>query len=156
MRVYSYTDRRKTAEREGQGMDCLFCSIVNGEIPSKKVYEDADVLAFYDIAPQAPVHIILIPKAHVMSCMDDITPENAEIVGKLMLAAAKIAKQLQLNGGYRLINNCGGDILFHHLLDGQSFLKGADRLPNGEDAGQTVQHLHFHLLAGEKLGEKLV
>ena len=132
MRVYSYTDRRKTAEREGQGMDCLFCSIVNGEIPSKKVYEDADVLAFYDIAPQAPVHIILIPKAHVMSCMDDITPENAEIVGKLMLAAAKIAKQLQLNGGYRLINNCG------------------------EEAGQTVQHLHFHLLAGEKLGEKLV
>lgn len=113
-------------------MDCIFCSIVNGEIPSTKVYEDEDVFAFRDINPQTPVHIILIPKKHVMSCMDDIVPENAAVVGKLMLAAKNIAAQFGLKNGYRLINNCG------------------------HDAGQTVQHLHFHLLAGCEMGDRLL
>lgn len=113
-------------------MDCIFCSIVSGDIPSTKVYEDDEVLAFRDINPQAPVHIILIPKKHVMSSMNDITPENAAIIGSIMQAAKKIAAELGLKNGYRLINNCGSD------------------------AGQTVQHLHFHLLGGCEMGEKLL
>ena len=112
--------------------DCIFCKIAAGELPSTKVYEDDDVLAFRDINPQAPVHIVFVPKKHLMSSMNDINEENAYIVGKIMLAIKATAEKLGLESGYRIINNCG------------------------KDAGQTVQHIHFHLLAGVDMGEKLV
>lgn len=108
-------------------MDCLFCKIINGEIPSKKVYEDDAVYGFMDIEPQAPVHVVLVPKQHVVSA-NELTEEHAELVGKLFLAAAKIAKEQGFaEAGYRIVNNCGAD------------------------GGQTVPHLHFHLLAGRSL-----
>jgi len=112
--------------------DCIFCKIAKGEIPSDKVYEDEYVLGFRDIAPQAPVHIVFIPKQHVMSCMNDITEENAEMVARIMLAVSKCAKTLGLENGYRIINNCG------------------------KDGAQSVMHLHFHLLGGKQLGETIV
>lgn len=109
-------------------MDCLFCKIAGGEIPSTKVYEDELVYAFLDIEPQAPVHIILIPKAHIPSA-NALHDENAGVVGHIFAVAAKIAKdQGFADKGYRIVNNCG------------------------EDGGQTVGHLHFHLLAGRNLG----
>ena len=104
---------------------CVFCKIIAGEIPSKKAYEDDDVLAIYDINPQAPVHIVFMPKTHCMTCADDVNGENAEIIGKIFVAIAKVAKELGLSDGYRIINNCG------------------------PAAGQTVPHIHFHLLAGK-------
>ena len=108
--------------------DCLFCKIIDGQIPSSKVYEDEFVLAFRDIDPQAPQHIIIIPKEHISSA-NDITAENSAVIGKIFEAAAKIAKDLGFaDNGFRVVNNCG------------------------EDGGQTVSHLHFHLLAGRNLG----
>ncbi len=112
-------------------MDCLFCKIINGEIPSNKVYEDDTVLAFHDIAPQAPVHVIFIPKMHI-ACAADINEENSAVISHIFEVIAKVAKDLGLDNGYRIINNCG------------------------EDGGQTVKHLHFHLIGGEKLSEKLI
>ena len=112
-------------------MDCIFCKIVNGEIPSNKVYEDDKILAFHDIAPQMPVHIIVIPKVHIESALD-INEENCDVIGYAFKAISKIAKEAGLDNGFRVINNCG------------------------EDGGQTVKHIHFHILGGEKLGEKLV
>ncbi len=107
--------------------DCLFCKIINGDIPSAKVYEDDYVFAFKDIAPVAPVHILFVPKAHIAS-VNEITPENSEIVGKIYSAISRVAKDLGLsNEGYRVVTNCG------------------------ENAGQTVFHLHFHLIGGTKL-----
>lgn len=107
--------------------DCLFCKIISGEIPSTKVYENDDVLAFRDISPQAPEHIVIIPKKHINSA-NELNEENAEVVGKVFLAAAKIARDLGFSEkGYRIVNNCG------------------------KDGGQTVMHLHFHLLAGRNL-----
>lgn len=111
--------------------DCLFCKIAAGEIPSTKVYEDEFVYAFRDIAPQAPVHILVIPKEHIAS-VGEITAENSALAAKCLEAAAKIAKQEGLDGGFRLISNCG------------------------DDAGQTVHHLHFHIIAGKKMNEKMV
>lgn len=111
--------------------DCLFCKIVAGEIPSTKVYEDDCVLAFRDINPQAPVHILVIPKTHIDG-VGSITSENAHLAAKCLEAAAIIAKQENLSGGFRVISNCG------------------------DDAGQTVHHLHFHILAGTNMGEKLL
>ena len=109
-------------------MDCLFCKIAGGEIPSTKVYEDEQVYAFLDIEPQAPVHIILIPKTHIPSA-NALDEENAAVVGHILAVAAKIAKDQGFREqGYRIVNNCG------------------------EDGGQTVGHLHFHLLAGRNLG----
>lgn len=109
-------------------MDCLFCKIVQGEIPSTKVYEDESVYAFLDIDPQAPTHIILVPKAHIASA-NALTKENAGVVGHIFAVAAKLAKEQGFaEQGYRIVNNCG------------------------EDGGQTVGHLHFHLLAGRNLG----
>lgn len=109
-------------------MDCLFCKIVAGEIPSTKVWEDDKVLAFRDIDPQAPEHIIIIPKEHITSA-NEITEENSAVVAKIFETAAKIAKELRFaESGYRIVNNCG------------------------EDGGQTVGHIHFHLLAGRNLG----
>jgi len=111
--------------------NCLFCKIIAGEIPSTKVYEDEHVFAFRDINPQAPVHILVVPKAHI-ACAADINAENSLVVARCFEAIAKIAKAEGLDTGYRVINNCG------------------------EDGGQTVMHLHFHLLGGEKLSEKMI
>ena len=107
-------------------MDCVFCKIAKGEIPSKKAYEDDQILAFYYLYPQAPVHILLIPKAHIASA-NELTEENSAVVSHIFLTAAKLAKELGLEKGYRIVNNCG------------------------EDGGQTVQHLHFHLLGGRSM-----
>ena len=106
--------------------DCLFCKIIAGEIPSKKIYEDDDVYAFYDIDPQAPVHFLVIPKAHI-SGPDQINEENMAVVGKVYAVIAKLAKELKLENGYRVVANCG------------------------MEGGQTVGHLHFHVLAGRML-----
>ena len=111
--------------------DCLFCKIVKGEIPSTKVYEDEDVLAFRDINPQAPVHILVIPKTHIAS-VGEITADNSAAAARCLEVIAKIAVTERLEGGFRVISNCG------------------------RDAGQTVPHLHFHILAGKPMGEKLV
>ena len=107
--------------------DCLFCQIAAGKIPSKKVYEDAHVLAFYDIEPKAPVHVLVIPKYHVAGARE-ITAENSAAVARVFEAIPAIAEKLGVTD-YRIVTN------------------------NGADAGQTVQHLHFHLLAGRVLGE---
>ena len=107
-------------------MDCLFCSIIKGDIPSTVVYETEDVLAFKDIAPQAPVHVVIVPKQHITSPAE-FTAENSDIAGKMILAAAEIAKQENLEKGYRIVANCG------------------------EDGGQTVGHVHFHMLAQRNL-----
>lgn len=107
--------------------DCLFCKIAAGQIPSQKVYEDDLVYAFKDIAPVAPVHVLIIPKEHVMSSLNDITEDNSAIIAHIFIVAAKIAAELGLDAGYRVVTNCG------------------------EDAGQTVKHLHFHLIGGKKL-----
>jgi len=106
--------------------ECLFCKIVRGEIPSKKVYEDERVLAFQDVNPTAPVHILVIPKEHVTS-LADLKDEQLELIGYLHGIMRNLAKELGLLDGYRIVNNCG------------------------EDGGQTVKHLHFHLLGGKKL-----
>ena len=108
-------------------MDCLFCKIVAGEIPSTKVYEDDNVLAFKDIDPQAPFHVIVIPKEHITGA-DMINAENSGLIAKVFEAIAKIAAENDLSGGFRVVNNCG------------------------KDAGQTVNHIHFHLLARRDLG----
>ncbi len=111
--------------------DCLFCKIIAGEIPSNKVYEDEFVFAFRDINPQAPVHILVVPKVHI-ACAADIDENNSAYVAKCFEAIAKIAKAEGLNVGYRVVNNCG------------------------EAGGQTVMHLHFHIIGGEKLSPKIV
>ena len=112
-------------------MDCLFCSIIKGEIPSKKVYEDDKCYAFLDIAPQAPVHCLIIPKEHISSA-DAVTADNADYIATIFTAIPKIAAELGLENGYRIITNIG------------------------EDGAQTVKHLHFHILGGKKLPENIV
>lgn len=108
-------------------MDCLFCKIINGEVPSTKVYEDDNVYAFLDIDPQAPEHIIFVPKEHIGSA-NELNEENSAVVAKIFEAIAKVAKEKGFaEKGYRVVNNCG------------------------EDGGQTVGHIHFHLLAGRSL-----
>ena len=107
-------------------MDCLFCKIVAGDIPSTKVYEDETVLAFRDIAPMAPTHILVIPKAHIGS-VAEITAENSTVVAHIFEVIPQIAKEEGLTEGYRVVSNCG------------------------EHAGQTVKHLHFHVLGGKQL-----
>ena len=107
-------------------MDCLFCKIAAGEIPSTKVYEDESVLAFRDIAPQAPTHILVIPKAHIAS-VAEISAANSGVVSHIFEVIPKIAEAEGLTGGYRVVSNCGAD------------------------AGQTVHHLHFHILGGKTL-----
>ena len=107
---------------------CLFCRIASGEIPSKIVYQDQDVVAFADINPQAPTHILLISRRHVDS-LADLTPEDGPLLASIFTVAAKLAHELGLNQrGYRIVTN------------------------NGPDAGQSVLHLHFHLLGGRKFG----
>ena len=111
-------------------MDCLFCKIINGDIPSNKVYEDEWCYAFLDIAPQAPVHCLVVPKTHIASA-DAINTDNANAVAKIFEAIPLIAKKLGLENGYRIISNVG------------------------EDGCQSVKHLHFHILGGKKLSESM-
>lgn len=112
--------------------DCIFCKIINKEIPSEKVYEDENVYAFKDIQPQASIHVLVIPKKHISS-VNDLNEENIDAVKNIFLAINKIAKELNIaEKGYRVITN------------------------TGEGAGQTVKHLHYHLLAGDNLSEKIV
>lgn len=106
--------------------DCIFCKIIKGEIPSNKVYEDDEILAFKDINPMAPVHILVIPKKHIESA-NNIEEEDELLIGKIFTVIKKLAKENNLDNGYRIVNNCG------------------------EDGGQAVKHLHFHLLGGRKL-----
>ncbi len=111
-------------------MNCIFCKIVAGKIPSNKVYEDDYCVAFHDIQPQAPVHILVIPKVHIASA-DEIHGDNSVYVARIFEAIPQIAKAEGLSGGYRIISNCG------------------------EDACQTVKHLHFHIMGGKKLPEQM-
>ena len=106
--------------------DCLFCKIISGEIPSKKVYEDELTYVFEDIAPTAPIHYLVIPKQQI-SKLDEITPENSAVIAHIYEVIAKLAKDLDLKDGFRVVSNCG------------------------EQAGQSVFHIHFHLLAGRPL-----
>lgn len=112
--------------------DCLFCKIVEGKVPSEKVYEDENILAFKDINPVAPVHILVIPKKHINSAID-IKPEDENLIGKIYMTINKIAEEQGFkNSGFRIIVNCG------------------------KDGGQEVMHLHFHVIAGRRLGTKIV
>ena len=106
--------------------NCIFCKIISGEIPSKKVFEDAQIIAFHDIKPMAPVHIICIPKIHIDS-LNDVNSENIGYVAHILEKIPEIAKSLNISNGYRVITNIG------------------------EDGGQSVKHLHFHILGGKKL-----
>ena len=106
--------------------DCIFCKIVKGEIPSEKVYEDEEILAFKDIHPKAPVHILVIPKKHIASAIE-IEEQDEALIGKMFIVIKKLAKEFGLENGYRIVNNCGSD------------------------GGQEVMHLHLHLLGGKKL-----
>ncbi len=111
--------------------ECLFCKIIKGEIPSNKVYEDEEVLAFYDITPQAPIHILVIPKKHITS-LAYLEKEDETLIGKIYSVINKIAEEKGFKqDGYRVVTNCG------------------------KNGGQTVMHLHFHILAGKELGEKI-
>lgn len=107
-------------------MDCLFCKIVAGEIPSKKVYEDESVLAFRDIAPEAPMHVLVVPKEHIDSA-DAVTAENSAVVAHIFEVIPKIAAAEGVTNGYRVLTNVG------------------------KDGGQSVKHLHFHIVGGTKL-----
>ena len=112
--------------------DCIFCKIIKGEIPSEKVYEDEYVLAFRDINPAAPIHILIIPKKHIdsLACLEE---DDKEYVWKIHEAMNKIARQENIvDSGYRIVVNCG------------------------KDAGQEVMHLHYHFLAGQKMGDKII
>lgn len=108
--------------------DCIFCKIAAGEIPCRKAYEDEQVLAFYDIAPAAPVHIVVIPKQHVLESAREVTAADGALIAHIYEVIARLARELHLDNGYRVVTNAG------------------------EDAGQTVRHLHFHLLGGGTLG----
>lgn len=112
-------------------MDCVFCKIVAGELPSKTLYEDDLVKAFYDVNPVAPVHFLVVPKKHIAS-INEVNSENSAVIAHIYEVIAKLAKQLKLESGYRVITNCG------------------------KDAGQTIFHIHFHVIAGVNMGEKLI
>jgi histidine triad (HIT) family protein len=107
--------------------DCIFCKIAAGEIPSTKVYEDEAVLAFKDLDPQAPTHVLIMTES-MMPSAADITTENSAVVAHIFEVAAKLSRELGLDNGFRIVNNCG------------------------EDGMQSVQHLHFHMLGGKKMG----
>lgn len=111
-------------------MNCLFCKIIKGEIPSQKVYEDDAVFAFRDINPQAPTHILVVPKEHIEN-VDGINSSNSAVVSKIFEAIPKIAEAEGLTNGYRVISNCG------------------------PDACQSVLHIHFHIVGGKPLSDKM-
>jgi len=106
--------------------DCLFCRIIRGEVPSKKIYEDDRVYAFQDINPQAPTHILIIPRKHIVG-LDQASPEDADIIGYSHLVAARLAKERNIEQGYRTVYNVG------------------------PDSGQSVFHLHLHLIGGRRM-----
>lgn len=107
--------------------NCIFCKIINGEIPCEKIYEDEKVISFKDINPEAPIHVLIIPKKHISS-VNDLMEEDAEIIGHIFMVGKEIAVRLGVeSSGYRIVTNCG------------------------KDAGQTVEHIHFHLLGGRSL-----
>lgn len=113
-------------------MDCIFCKIINKEIPSEIVYEDEEILAFKDIEPVAPVHILVIPKKHI-SKLTELSEEDERLIGKIYTVINKIAKEQEIEDrGYRVVVNCG------------------------EDGGQVVKHIHFHLIGGKNLGGKIL
>lgn len=108
-------------------MDCIFCKIVKGDIPSNKIYEDDKVLAFHDISPEAPIHFLVIPKEHIKSA-NDINEKNSQIISHIFLVINKLVRELNIaETGYRIVNNCGND------------------------GGQTVDHIHFHVLGQRDL-----
>ncbi len=107
-------------------MDCIFCKIASGEIPTQCLYEDDRVIAFKDLSPQAPIHFLVIPKEHIKSAAQ-LTEENAAIVAHIFTVIAQLTEKLGLKNGYRIVNNCG------------------------KDGGQSVEHLHFHVLGGRML-----
>lgn len=111
-------------------MDCLFCKIINGEIPSKKVYEDDMIVSFYDINPEAKIHVLVLPKLHIESA-DDVNSENSKYIAHIFEKMPQIAKLAGITNGYRIITN------------------------SGPDSCQSVMHLHFHLMGGEKLPEHI-
>ena len=111
--------------------DCVFCKIIDGSIPSKKVYEDDQILAFYDLEPQAPVHVLVIPKQHIC-CADAVDESNAGVIAHIFTKIPEIAKSLGLTNGYRIVNNCGND------------------------GCQSVKHMHFHILGGTQLSGRMV
>lgn len=112
--------------------DCVFCKIIKGEIPSEKVYEDEETIAFKDIQPAAPIHILVIPKKHIATLLD-VKEEDSHLIAHIYQVINKIAKDMKIDKeGFRVIVNCG------------------------KDAGQEVMHVHFHMLAGRKLGAKIV
>jgi histidine triad (HIT) family protein len=114
-------------KKRGEFMDCIFCKIAEGEIPSKKLYEDEKVIAFYDISPEAPIHFLVIPKKHIKS-VNEVNEENANIISHIFLVINKLVKELNIaETGYRIVNNCG------------------------KDGGQTVDHMHFHVLGQREL-----
>ncbi|MBQ7096078.1 MAG: histidine triad nucleotide-binding protein [Clostridia bacterium] len=110
--------------------DCIFCKIASGEIPSNKVYEDDQVIAFHDLSPAAKVHVLVIPKKHIANVME-INEENSGIVAHIFEVIAYLAKELKLEQGFRVVSNCN------------------------EFGGQSVFHLHFHLIGGEQLDVKM-
>lgn len=110
--------------------DCIFCKIVDGSIPSKKVYEDDKILAFYDLEPQAPVHVLVIPKLHIC-CANEVNESNADYIAHIFVKIPEIAKSLGLENGYRIVNNCG------------------------EHGCQSVKHMHFHIIGGTQLGGRM-
>ena len=111
--------------------DCIFCKIINKQIPSEIVYEDEEIIAFKDIQPVAPIHILVVPKKHISSVME-LNKEDAELVGKIYFVIKKLAVEFNVEKeGFRIVTNCG------------------------ENAGQTVKHIHFHLLGGKKLAETM-
>lgn len=112
--------------------DCVFCKIIDGKIPSEKVYEDNNIVAFKDINPAAPIHILVVPKKHIATLLE-VTEEDSYLISEIFKAINKIAKKLNIDKeGFRVIANCG------------------------KDSGQEVMHIHFHVLAGKKLGDKIV
>ena len=112
--------------------DCIFCKIIKGEIPSEKVYEDDEILAFKDIQPAAPIHILVIPKKHISTLLE-VAEEDSTLMAKIFQVINKIVKDLGIEkDGFRVIANCG------------------------KDSGQEVMHIHFHLLAGRKMGPKII
>jgi len=107
--------------------DCLFCKIAAGEIPANMAYEDDDLIAFHDISPQAPVHLLLVPRRHIAS-LDEAADGDRALLGKILLTLRRLARELKIESGYRVVNNCGAP------------------------AGQSVFHIHFHLLGGRPMG----
>ncbi|MED9968631.1 MAG: histidine triad nucleotide-binding protein [Ruminococcus sp.] len=110
--------------------NCVFCKIIDGSIPSNKVYEDDQIIAFHDLEPQAPVHVLVVPKQHIC-CADKIDESNAGVIAHIFTKIPQIAKSLGLENGYRIVNNCG------------------------EHGCQSIKHIHFHLLGGTQLGGRM-